>query len=189
MSAKINHLAIVSENYAILGQFYQAVFGLKSSGHQRPGRAITVGDGYIGLNINPRREGRQARLDHFGIEVDDVGSVLAKIREDYSGITWLERPSTRPYASVTTRDPAGNVFDLSQEGLENRTDLYTAEDWSQDRTINHFAIRTVNAAAVADFYADVFGLALANKKPDDPNHYLTDGRVTLELVPWDVRDS
>ena len=42
MSAKINHVAIVSENYAILGQFYQAVFAMKSSGHQRPGRAITV---------------------------------------------------------------------------------------------------------------------------------------------------
>ncbi len=189
MPAKINHLAIVSENYAILGQFYQAVFGMKSSGHQRPGRAITVGDGYVGLNINPRRESRQARLDHFGLEVDDIEAVLARLGEDYRDITWLERPSTRPFAGITTHDPAGNVFDLSQEGMDNRTDLYAAEDWSQERTISHFAIRTVNADAVADFYADVFGLALGNKKPDDPNHYLSDGRITLELVPWDVRDS
>jgi len=49
MSAKINHVAIVSENYAQLAQFYQAVFGMQTSDKTRPGRAVTVGDGYVGL--------------------------------------------------------------------------------------------------------------------------------------------
>jgi catechol 2,3-dioxygenase-like lactoylglutathione lyase family enzyme len=75
MYAKINHLAIVSENYAALCKFYEAVFGMRTSGTTRPGRAVTLGDGYIGLNINPRREGRQARLDHFGIDVEDIDTV------------------------------------------------------------------------------------------------------------------
>jgi len=189
VSAKINHVAIVSENYAILGQFYQAVFAMKSSGHQRPGRAITVGDGYVGLNINPRREGRQARLDHFGIEVDDVESVFAKMRAAYPAITWLERPSTRPFAGITTHDPDGNVFDISQKDMTNRTDLCAAEEWQQDRTIDHVAIRTMNAEAMAKFYADLFDFALLNKGTDDPNFYLSDGRMTLELIPWSVRDS
>lgn len=189
MPAKINHVAIVSENYAILGQFYQAVFGMKSSGRQRAGRAITVGDGYVGLNINPRREGRQARLDHFGIEVDDVQSTLDRIRESYPSVTWLERPSTRPFAGLTTHDPDGNVFDISQKDMTNRTDLYAADEWAQDRTIDHIAIRTMNADAMAKFYADVFDLALRNKADDDPNSYLTDGRVTIELIPWSVKDS
>ena len=189
MPAKINHVAIVSENYAILGQFYQAVFGMKSSGHQRPGRAITVGDGYVGLNINPRREGRQARLDHFGIEVDDAEAVFEKMRGSYPSITWLKRPSTRPFAGITTHDPDGNVFDISQKDMTNRTDLYAAEEWQQDRTIDHIAIRTMNAEAMARFYADLFGFALLNTGADDPNFYLSDGRVTLELIPWDVRDS
>ena len=43
MFAKINHVAIVSENYAQLGNFYSSVFGMKL-GKSRPGRAITVGD-------------------------------------------------------------------------------------------------------------------------------------------------
>jgi predicted enzyme related to lactoylglutathione lyase len=75
MYAKINHLAIVSENHAVLCKFYEAAFGMRTSGTTRPGRAVTVGDGYIGLNINPRREGRQARLDHFGIDVEDIDTV------------------------------------------------------------------------------------------------------------------
>jgi len=33
---------------------------------------VTVGDGYVGLNINPRRAGRHAGLDHFGIQVEDT---------------------------------------------------------------------------------------------------------------------
>ncbi len=189
MAAKINHVAIVSENYATEGQFYQAVFGLKSSGHQRPGRAMTVGDGYVGLNINPRREGRQARLDHFGIEVDEVEPVLARMDAAYPTITQLERPSTRPFAGITTHDPDGNVFDISQKDMTNRTDLYAADDWAQDRIIDHIAIRTMNAEAMAKFYADVFDFAVLNKGADDPNFYLTDGRMTLELIPWDVRDS
>jgi len=72
MFSKINHVAIVSENYAILEQFYRAVFGMTSSAKTRPGRAVTVRDGYVGLNINPRRAGRAASFDHFEIELEDA---------------------------------------------------------------------------------------------------------------------
>ena len=75
MFAKINHVAIVSEKYSLLGKFYEAVFGMKPGGSKRPARAITVGDGYVGLNINPRRAGRSAGLDHFGIQVEDLSLI------------------------------------------------------------------------------------------------------------------
>src|SRR5579884_2049832 len=45
MFSKINHVAIVSENYAKSALFYQAVFGMRTSDKTRPGRAQTVGDG------------------------------------------------------------------------------------------------------------------------------------------------
>ena len=62
MFAKINHVAIVSERYALLAAFYQSLFGMSTSEKTRTNRAITVGDGYVGLNINPRRAGRSAGL-------------------------------------------------------------------------------------------------------------------------------
>jgi hypothetical protein len=42
----------------------------------------------------------------------------------------------------------------------------------------------------AEFFRDVFELAPANiaKGADDPNHYLTDGHVTLVIMPWDITD-
>src|SRR6476661_9006054 len=87
-------------------------------------RAITVGDGYVGLNINPRKAGRPAGLDHFGLEVDDVEAVRARLRERYPAVQVLARPSTRPFAGVSTHDPDGNLFDLSQRTMENRASVY-----------------------------------------------------------------
>src|ERR1043166_6811627 len=146
MSAQINHVAIVSDNYAQLGKFYEAIFGMKSSEVQRAASAVTVGDGYVGLNITPRRAGGSA-----------------------------------------AHDPDGNVFVLSQKEMTNRAAIYVENDGKANpRHINHIGVRTMHPAAMAKFYHDVFNLAPKNKTADDPNHYLTDGHVTLVLMPWDI---
>ncbi len=88
MFAKLKHVAIVSANYALLGRFYEAVFKMRVSGRARPESAVVVGDGYVGLNINPRRAGRQAGFDHFGFEVDDVETVFARFTERASSSCW-----------------------------------------------------------------------------------------------------
>lgn len=189
MFAQIRHIASISQNYATAGKFYEAVFGMRTSEKGRSHRAVTVGDGYVGYNINPRKTGRPARLDHFGIEVEDVDTVLDRLRKKYPEVEWLKRPSTRPFAGLTTHDPDGNVFDLSQKDMKNRSSLYADEGWKQPRTLSHIAIRTMNAEAMAQFYSDVFDLATLNKAEGDPNFYVSDGRITIELIPWDIESS
>lgn len=186
MSARIRHIAIVSDQYALLGRFYESVFGMKGASDSRPERAVTVSDGYVGLNINPRKPGRAAGLDHFGLEVDDVKETLARLSR-YAGVHVLERPSTRPFAGMTTHDPAGNVFDLSQKNMENRTSVYVEAPREAPRTVSHLAIRTLDAEKTAQFYADVFGLTLTGRQ-GDAGFRLSDGRVTLILMPWDIGD-
>src|SRR5947199_3939364 len=138
MSAKINHIAIVSDNYAQLAKFYEAIFGMKAAELQRAAQAVTVGDGYVGLNINPRRAGRSAGLDHFGIQVDDVETVFERMRKNYPSVKWLKRPSNRPFAGITTHDPDGNVFDLSQKDMSNRAAIYVENDGKANpRHIDH----------------------------------------------------
>ena len=191
MFSKINHVAIVSHDYAQLAQFYVAAFGMKTSDKARPGRAVTVGDGYVGLNINPRRAGRSAGLDHFGIQVDDCETVFERMRAKYPTVKWLKRPSNRPFAGITTHDPDGNVFDLSQKDMENRTSVYVENDGkANSRHINHVGMRTMRPDDMAEFYRDVFELKPSNvrKEPGDANHYLTDGHVTLVIMPWDITD-
>ena len=80
MFAQINHMAIISPHYPTLEKFYQAVFGLKPSKTQRPGSAATTGDGYVGLNLIPRRDGYVGGLDHFGVTVDGVEEVMERAR-------------------------------------------------------------------------------------------------------------
>jgi catechol 2,3-dioxygenase-like lactoylglutathione lyase family enzyme len=191
MFSKINHVAIVSENYAQLAQFYIAAFGMRTSDKTRPGRAVTVGDGYVGLNINPRRAGRSAGLDHFGIQVDDCETVFERMRTKYPSVKWLKRPSNRPFAGISTHDPDGNVFDLSQKNMENRTSVYVDNDGKANpRHINHVALRTMHPDDMAEFYRDVFELVPSNvkKRADDKNHYLTDGHMTLVVMPWEIAD-
>lgn len=188
MGAKIRHLAIVSENYAIEERFYQAVFGLKTAERARIESAAVVGDGYVGININPRKPGRHGGLDHFGFEVDDVERVYNRMHEAYPQIEILKRPGNRPFAGLSTHDPAGNVFDLSQEGMENRKDVYVDGEWQQERYVKHFALRAVEPDKLAKFYREIFELTETEKPANDPNTYLTDGRVTMVIMPWKIAD-
>jgi catechol 2,3-dioxygenase-like lactoylglutathione lyase family enzyme len=187
MFAKINHVAIVSERYAMLAKFYEALFGMKMSGTKNPARAMTVGDGYLGLNINPRKAGRPAALDHFGIEVEDVETVFDRMRTHYPQAAWVQRPSTRPFAGISAHDPDGNVFDLSQKSMTNRHASYVENDGEQNaRCITHVALRTLHPDEMARFYSDVFELTPLNSSVGDPNHYLSDGKMSLMIIPWKI---
>src|SRR5436190_15024947 len=107
----------------------------------RPERAVTVSDGYVGLNINPRKPGRPAGLDHFGLEVDDADAACALLEK--RGARFLKRPSSRPFAGVSAHDPAGNIFDISQAGMENRKSAYVEDVRAAPRRVRHLAIRSL----------------------------------------------
>jgi predicted enzyme related to lactoylglutathione lyase len=190
MFAKLKHVAIVSDQYTLLGRFYEGMFGMKPSQNARPFGAVVVRDGYVGMNINPRKgkAGRQAGLDHFGFEVEDMDTVYDRLKKDYPSVKVLKRPSTRPFAGVSTHDPAGNVFDLSQSQMENRGDAYVEADREQKRHVKHLALRAVDPAGLAKFYRNVFELTEMEKPAGDPNFYLSDGKVVFVIMPWDITD-
>jgi catechol 2,3-dioxygenase-like lactoylglutathione lyase family enzyme len=184
MTAKLKHIALVGDNYALQGKFYEAAFGMRTAAEARPERAVTLSDGYVGLNINPRKPGRPAGLDHFGLEVDELEPVLERLRK-YPEVQIVGRPSTRPFAGLSTHDPAGNVFDLSQREMANRASVYVEAEKPAARHISHIALRTLQVERLAQFYADVFGLRPTQR---DANFHLSDGRVTLVLMPWRITD-
>jgi predicted enzyme related to lactoylglutathione lyase len=187
MFGKLNHLAITTDHYTLLGMFYRGAFGLKVSGDTaREIGAISVGDGYVGMTLIPRRGGRKAGLDHFGIEVEDLDKVRAKVAKKYPDIEIVKRPGNRPFASYSAHDPAGNYFDLSQPGHENRAEVYAKNEWKQDVTFSHFAIRVREAVRVANFYVDMFELEARNAPGDDGGYHLTDGRMTMSILPWKI---
>ena len=188
MFAQMRHMAIVTSNADHEGNFYRDVFGMKRSSLTRAGGAVVVGDGYVGLNLNPRAPGRQAGFDHFGFEVQDTEVVFARLKDKYPKIQVLHRPSNRPFAGISMHDPNGNVFDLSQLNMENRRDLYTEKVEERKRRVGHFGLRCVDPDLCSEFYRDVFELTEQEKPAGDPNHYLSDGKVTLAVMPWKISD-
>ena len=187
MFAQINHVAIISHQYNTLSKFYEAVFGLKYSAF-RVTDAPICSDGYVGMQLIPRRDGYVGGIDHFGIVVDDIQVVLERMQKKHRKANIVKRPSTRPFAAYSGHDPDGNVFDLAQKKNDTRMDLYAqdANGGQHDRYFNKFAIRTPNAEQCAEFYADVFELQPVNRKSDAPGHHLTDGRMTLSIMPWSI---
>jgi len=192
MSARINHVAITSDYYAMNARFYQALFGMTpgTSKLVSPARAVSLGDGYVGMTNIPRRDGRTSGLDHFGIEVDDLEDAIARMQKFDSSLHALKRPPMRPFAAYSAHDPDTNIFDLSQRNIGFQKDVYadnTGEDL-RPRRISHIALRTRHAERCAQFYAEVFGLSLLNRREGDENYYLSDGRVTLAIFQWKIAD-
>jgi catechol 2,3-dioxygenase-like lactoylglutathione lyase family enzyme len=188
MPSKINHVAIVSQQYTLLAAYYRAIFKMKQSDKDRPVRAVTVGDGYVGLNINPRKAGRPAGLDHFGIQVDSVEETFERMKA-FPAADYVQRPSTRPFAGISANDPDGNVFDISQAQMKNRDAIYVENSGEQaERRISHVGVRTMRPDEMARFYSDVFGLKEVNAKAGDPNHTLTDGKVQLIIIPYKIKN-
>ena len=188
MTSKLKHLAIVSDRPTLMCQFYTELFRLDGTPPEADATAGVMSDGYVGFNVNRRAPGRPGGFDHFGFEVENVEDVRDRLRDDYSSIELSQRPSNRPFAGMSMHDPAGNVFDLSQKNMTNRTGLYVEEPTEHSRRVDHVVLRVVEADRAARFYADVFGLDEMEKGPSDPNTYLTDGNVTFVISPWRIGD-
>lgn len=106
----------------------------------------------------------------------------------------MKRSGTRPYAQVGIHDPDGQVVDINQKYMKNSISevktggLYLEEDHEQDRHVDYLALRSVDPAHCAAFYHDVFKLTPLNRLEGDETYSLTDGRVTLKLIPWKISD-
>ena len=196
MLTRIQHFAIVSENFVREAKFYEAVFGMKRS---KPGSAeeekairtnyaVSISDGYVGVTMIGRKPGYVPGLHHFGVDVDNVDEAIARIKKNYPEVAVLKRPSNRPFATYGAHDPEGNYFDLTQEGMANRRDVYVEQPREQPRRVHHLKLRVMNAPAIAAFYRDMLDLREEDKALEDPNHYLTDGTMTLVIAPWRMSD-
>jgi catechol 2,3-dioxygenase-like lactoylglutathione lyase family enzyme len=184
MNSRFNHLTILSEDNFALGRFYEAFFHLRPVTGTGPADDVRIGDGYIGLTIKPRLPGHAAQLDQFGIQVEDIERVTARIRDAYPGIEWLEHGTDGIISSISTHDPAGNVILVAQSG----DDIYAGDPSEGGRSVHHFALRVRGAEQVAKFYADIFDFKPMEGPAGSRNFYLSDERITLVIIPWLISD-
>ncbi|MGB7947347.1 MAG: VOC family protein [Candidatus Binatia bacterium] len=193
MFTKIRHVAIHTDNHFRMANFYKTLFGMKKitagmtdeNGNYDKERGH-LSDGVIGLALLQRQPGVPAGLDHFGLEVEDVQTVRDRLKELYPEISVIQSQSHVPFAGLRTHDPDNNQFDLSQRGMANVREGYLQEGWEQPRWINHIAIRSKRPAHLAEYYQKVFELQPVEGMSGDNSFYVTDGKVTIALRPWDM---
>src|SRR5262247_2568035 len=130
MSAKIRHLALYTENQDRTATFYQQVFGMKriTRSFNDPNKGH-ISDGVIGLAVLNRRPGFAAALDHFGFEVDDVGSILDLVKQKYPKTLVTKGLEQVAFAVFRSHDPAGTQFESSAR-LQGRWLAATTADQS-----------------------------------------------------------
>jgi len=213
MPSRIKHVAIMSQNAPRMFKFYECLFDLrKAASEATPSleaehgrsfgypvlaskrvaspfdRTVIASDGNIGVAFNRRRPGYKGGLDHFGIQVDDLDATFDRIRQKYPDLGVVKRPSNRPFADYSTHDPEGNIFDLMQPGKSNAKGVWLDGERKQERWIKHITLRAMNPEKLARFYVDVYQFEYEDKALEDPNFYLTDGKVSFLFAPWKIQD-
>ncbi len=187
MFARIAHVAIYTENFQKMANFYKSIFGMKqiTSGmaDQTGEKKADVGhisDGIIGLALLRRNAGIRSGLDHFGFDVEDIKTVVDRIRADYPEIlVKSDLGDIVPFASTRAQDPVGTFIDISQREAPNVREGYAEDRWDQVRHFNHVVIRAFNPSLLADFYKKVFELQELESAED--HRCLTDGKSHLVI--------
>lgn len=127
---KIRHIAITAEDPFVTAELFKQALGLEEIGRgdSELAREVYLTDGYINLaivcwkrtkqNPNPYPEGYG--LDHFGVQVDDLGAAEMRARD--IGAT-LQPPPKVDLSKLDGRiffekkySLAGVKFDLSSHG-------------------------------------------------------------------------
>lgn len=184
MFAHIKHAAIYTQNPGTMIAFYEKIFGMK-----RLTTAVTeanrghISDGLIGLAVLARRPGIPGGLDHFGFEVDDIETVLQRIRDKHPKTIITKGLEKVPFAVFRSHDPAGAQFDISERTHEKVREGYREDGWDQPRQFNHVVIRAAEPGEVAEFYQDVFELFEVKEPPLGDAVCLSDGKVRLLILP------
>jgi predicted enzyme related to lactoylglutathione lyase len=190
MFSRIRHIAVYTENYARMFAFYQTVFGMRKitsgmtdeKGEYDPERGH-LSDGVMGFALLQRHAGIRSGLDHFGFEVQDIETVLGRIRKDYPEVRIATSLEHVPFSVMRTQDPAGTHIDVSQKGVTKVREGYLEEGWDQPRHLHHIAIRAADPRRVAEFYRKVFELEPLEAASGSGDLCVTDGKVCLVIRP------
>jgi len=112
---------------------------MKTAADKRPERAVTVTDGTVGLNINPRKAGARPGSTTSAWKWR-TWSGPARGCASATPPSSLKRRARAPLPASPPTTPRANLFDLSQENMENRTSVYVEPPREQARAISHLAL-------------------------------------------------
>ena len=113
MNSQIRYLAIVSEKPEILANFYSNYFKMRELGRSDDGD-VAVTDGFYNISILKRRnDSEETGISHFGITIDDIGAVEARIKEFAPKADIRKEAGGLFHGDYRVTDPSGQSVTLS----------------------------------------------------------------------------
>ena len=199
MLAKIRHCAIWSDSCERSARFYKTIFGMKQFTHEpregelpnrgddQPNRPRgQISDGVIGFALNPKPPGFRSGLDHFGFQLQDVDTVVSRIKQYYPDTILTSGLEGVSFVAMRIHDPVGTHIDIAKAGGGNLRDGYRrGENWEHPRHLHHIAIRARQPTVLAQFYQKVFELIEEKELSSNKGICLTDGKTYLLIRPCD----
>lgn len=179
--ARIRYLTIFSEKPEALAVYYGQRFGFTEMARADSGD-VSLTDGAIRLAIVRLRDAlgevqMTPGLHHLGVDVESIEAVKARFRRLCPrGVLVPERGSQR--GEVRLYDPECNPIGLSVRSFGLSGDPETPG------RLRLVTIDALDPAALADFYAGVFGFSavpnpLAHRQGARPDCSLSDGHIMI----------
>jgi len=185
MDARLRYLAVVSERPETLAQFYTTYFAMREIGRTERGD-VALTDGFYNLSLlKPSRTDQEPGFSHFGVEVDDLGEVEARLRDFAPNADLRQEEGDLVHGEYRVRDPNGIVVSLSARQFH----MPAAED--RLPSIHHVAMMVPKNDEVLDFYVNVFGFRETStskrlRSTPPPSLYARfagDGCTALAILP------
>jgi catechol 2,3-dioxygenase-like lactoylglutathione lyase family enzyme len=124
--ARIQHLAIKTDNPAELAEFYMSTFGMHEVFRRNWERgAVYISDGHVNLALLPNNNGEVEPKDlrginHLGFRIDDLDATMTTAYENGGTPSDRELPRDGRFAETFVFDPVGQRVDLSQQGWKTQ---------------------------------------------------------------------
>ena len=181
MESQIRYLAIHSERPEVLASFYSRYFFMRELGRSESGD-VALTDGFYNISFLKPRNGEQPGISHFGVTIDDIVSVEARLRQ-FAPQTEIRKDAGGLFhGDYLVTDPSGQTVALSSH------QFHTPALERGFPCIRHLALCVSNNDEVLDFYVNVFGFreSSTSKKIRTQNRvvrWAADGATAMAILP------
>jgi catechol 2,3-dioxygenase-like lactoylglutathione lyase family enzyme len=182
MQSQIRYLAIVTERPNVLAQFYSTYFAMRELGRSEAGD-IALTDGFYNISLlQPRDGASELGISHFGITIDDIDTVEARLKEFAPNTDIRQEEGDLFRGDYRVSDPYGQVVSLSTH------QFHTPTIKREFPCIRHLAMCVPNNDEVLDFYVNVFGFreSTTSKRIRAENRvvrWTADGETAMAILP------
>ena len=185
MSYRIRYIAGIAEHPDKLAEYYATYYGLRELGRSPEGD-VSLTDGFYNLTFLKRRpsldeEDEQPGLNHFGIEIDDIREIEARLEEYAPRADIRQEKGDLHHGEFRVYDPNNIPVSLS---LRN---FGVASEERQMPNVRHIAMMVPKNQEVADFFCNVFGFretssGKKNHGTASPVRFVGDGSTALAIL-------